>query len=273
MFKNNFLASYLEIAPVPLAIERSWECDILSKQHFEGPILDIGCGEGIFSYNLFNGSKNIDLGVDPNKQELERAMTYPLYDELLECYGDKIPRGDATFKTIFSNSVLEHIEDVELVLQEAKRVLRRDGVMYLTLPTDKFDKYTILNQLFSFLCLYRLAGVWRKFFNNFWSHFHYYSPDEWAKMFNKNGMQVIEKIEYGTKLQCILNDLMTPFCLPAFLVKKATNRWFFFPKIRKFLSKKLYYMLWENISVTKQLGPGKGGLVFFKLKKNAEFNF
>ena len=54
-FKDNFLLNYLKKAPVPLAVERSLECEILSRQEFVRPILDIGCGEGIFASVLFRG--------------------------------------------------------------------------------------------------------------------------------------------------------------------------------------------------------------------------
>jgi len=61
-FKSDFLYNYLKQAPISLAIERSFECEILSKQKFQRPILDIGCGEGLFALILFD--EKINVGID-----------------------------------------------------------------------------------------------------------------------------------------------------------------------------------------------------------------
>ena len=61
-FKNNFLYNYLKEAPVALSVERSLECEILSNQEFKYPILDLGCGEGVFANMLFD--EKIDVGID-----------------------------------------------------------------------------------------------------------------------------------------------------------------------------------------------------------------
>ena len=265
MFKQDFLKRYLSNAPVPLAIERSWECEILATRDFPRPVLDIGCGEGLFAHNLFEDK--IDVGLDPNQRELARTKTFGLYDELLNCYGSEVPKEDQSYKTIFSNSVMEHIEEIEPVLKESHRLLADDGTMYLTLPTDKFDKYTLMNQILTKLGLLGLAERWRKFSNGFWAHYHYYTPEEWEEMFDRNGFKVTDKIEYGSKAQCMANDLFTPLCVGAFVVKKTTNEWFLFPKLRKFVAEKIYYPIWCKFAALKKPESGESGLVFFALQR------
>ena len=68
-------------APTPLAIERSWECILFSQEELKTPILDIGCGDGIFARSLFKSRVNV--GIDPNKVEIDRAADTMSYDELL----------------------------------------------------------------------------------------------------------------------------------------------------------------------------------------------
>lgn len=165
MFNENFFDTYIKHAPLPLAIERTQECLLLSRQKFESPILDIGCGDGIFAKILFNQA--IDLGVDPNKKELQRAQLTNKYSELIECYGDKIPKPDNSFKTIFSNSVMEHIPEILPVLKEANRLLDKDGRLYLTLPTHLFDKYTIGYQVLSKLGMKEKGNKFSRFLTIF----------------------------------------------------------------------------------------------------------
>ena len=69
---DQFVSKYISKAPLALALERSFECHILSQNTYEHPILDLGCGDGIFASILFKDK--IDVGIDPNK----RAGVRPL---------------------------------------------------------------------------------------------------------------------------------------------------------------------------------------------------
>lgn len=266
MFNQEFLTAYLKQAPIPLALERVAECQILSAQEFKGPILDIGCGEGMFAQCLF--STPIDTGIDPNQKELERAATYQSYQELIACSGDNIPKNDGSYQTIFSNSVLEHIPDIEAVIAECHRLLADDGVFYVTIPTNYFEQYTWTYQVLSALRLTGLAKRYASFFNQFWRHYHCYTIDQWQQLFAKHGFDVAEQIEYGSKTFCLLNTFLTPFSLFSFLTKKRTNRWILWPKWRNFTAR-CYAKLLSGLQPSLALKPGQaGGLIFFKLKKS-----
>jgi ubiquinone/menaquinone biosynthesis C-methylase UbiE len=262
-FGRNAFYRYLQEAPLPLALERALECDILQRQEFARPILDVGCGDSIFASRVFD--ERIDVGLDPNGLEIERARTYGAYDELIESTGDKIPKPDGTFKTIFSNSVLEHIEDLGPVLDEMHRVLASDGVVYLTLPTEKFEKHTVAYQTLSLLGLRGTARSYARHFNRFWRHFHAYTVEDWAELFAKHGFEVSERIEYCPKSIGVLDDALAPFCLPNFLAKKALNRWFVWPKLRQVSAYVPYFMFKSYAKADSDTRDG--GLVFFALRK------
>ncbi|NTU69659.1 hypothetical protein HGB13_02415 [bacterium] len=80
--KKDFLGLYLEEAPLPHAIIRSIECDIFyrNKEYIKHPIVDYGCGDGLFSSVLFNDA--IDVGVDLSSSELELAKKRSIYKTL-----------------------------------------------------------------------------------------------------------------------------------------------------------------------------------------------
>ncbi|MGZ3774639.1 MAG: class I SAM-dependent methyltransferase [Bdellovibrio sp.] len=264
-FKKNFFQNYIVTTPLPLALERCWECEIQSNQKFLRPILDVGCGEGLFAFNLFEDK--IDVGIEPNPKELERAASFDKYMELICCFGDKIPGNNKSFKTIFSNSVLEHIQDIKPVLTEMHRLLADDGQAYFTLPTDKFDQYTFGYQILSACGLKSLAVRYQNFFNKFWRHYHCYNKDNWELLFSQCGFKVKTQFEYASKAQCLLNDLGAPFCLFSFVVKKLTNNWFLFPGARKVITKFIYVPLFLSWATLKKQPQGKGGLIFFALEK------
>ena len=264
-FKPLNVKRYLATAPLALALERSWECSILSQQTFTRPILDIGCGEGIFAYNLFD--ERIDVAIDPNARELERAHTYGMYHELIECYGNDIPRKDANFKTIFSNSVMEHIEEIEPVLTETHRLLDEGGTVYLTLPTDKFEEYTWISQLLRLVPGNTARRNYQAFFNRFWAHYHCYDRAGWQTLFERNGFKVIDTFEYGSRAQCLFNALASPFSVLPFVTKRITNRWFLSTIVRKLIGAPVLSAVFGSFGTLRKQKAGKGGLIFFALQK------
>jgi len=262
-FKKNFLHNYLINAPMALAIERSLECNIFSEQEFIPPILDIGCGDGLFAHILFDGT--INTGVDFNAKELKRAKSFKIYDEIINCHADKIPKDDSSYNTIFSNSVLEHIPNLKSVLSEVYRLLAPGGNFYVTVPTEKFDRFTILYQLFSLLHLSTAAQNYRRFFNKFWKHYNHYKIEKWEAIFKQAGFKVITSKEYGSKVLCLINDFLVPLALVSFVVKKILNKWIIFRRLRGVYIYPFYFII-SNIIKRYENGSQRG-LIFFSLAK------
>lgn len=246
-----------------MAIERSLECEILSKEEFMRPVLDLGCGDGVFASVLFD--ENIDIGVDPDESEIKEARERGIYKEVIKCPGDKIPKEAGSVATIFSNSVLEHISELRPVLDEASRLLAKEGRFYVTVPTDLFDKYSVIYQILSVFRLNVFAESYRKFFNKFWKHFNYHKKKDWESIFLNSGFKIVESEEYCSKTICLLNDFLIPFAFFAFVTKKLIKRWIIFPGIRKIYIYPFYLVI-RNI-VKKYKGSTKGAIIFFSLVK------
>ena len=262
-FNENILERHLCVAPIPLAFERFLEARIYQRHSFRRPILDIGCGEGLFAKVVFG--EKIDTGIDPNPRELDRARALEAYQELIECTGDAIGKPDGHYNTVFSNSVLEHIPDVESVFREAHRLLAQDGKFYVTVPSHRFDEYSVANQILCAVGLRGLAGRYRSFFNSFWRHYHCYTPEGWSALARRTGFKVTEVHTYGTKRICLLNDFLVPFSIISFVIKKIFNRWVLFPGLRRFVTKPVAmagHRLLEGGDAARD-----GGLVFMELMK------
>lgn len=264
IFNKDILLNYLLEVPLPLAIERWFECEIYKTKEFKRPILDIGCGEGIFAHILFG--EKVDVGIDPNIKELQRAKSYSAYNELIECFGNKIPKPDNYFKTIFTNSVLEHIPDIDSVLREANRLLASDGRMYVTIPTDYFDRYSLIYQLLSFLGLTNFSEKYRQNFNKFWKHFHFYNKAKWGTVFIRNGFKVVSHREYADKNICLFNDFLAPLCFFSFITKKIFNRWFLIKPLRLVFAK-IEAVIFSRYLRKHFMNDTNCGLIFFELAK------
>ena len=257
------LLEYMSMAPLPLAFERALEARIFSTLHFDRPVLDIGCGDGLFAKIVFR--EPVDTGIDPNVRELDRARELGAYHELIECFGDAVPKADGTYRTIFSNSVMEHIPDLEPVVEEAYRLLSPAGRMYVTVPTDRFEHFTAINRVLMALGFERLSRRYRAFYNSFWRHYHCLSPAAWHDLMRGCGFELVASHTYDPPSVCLLNDLLVPFSGPGALVKRVTNRWTLFPSVRRTV---LYPV---HAAVQRLLERGTraedGGLLFLSLRK------
>ena len=232
-YRGDFFDTYTAHAPLALAFERILEGKLLWEETIEPPVLDVGCGDGMFASFLF--SDRIDTGIDPNDQELRCAARVGGYRELICCSGATIPKPDASYRTVFSNSVLEHIPDLEPVLREIFRVLMPGGSLYIAVPTDTFERWTVIDLFLSRLGLNKIAARYRNFFNKFWRHYHAYSQMEWEAFLVRSGFQVKNSIRYNAPRIALANDLFAPVALPSMLLKKFTGRWILWPALRRIL--------------------------------------
>jgi SAM-dependent methyltransferase len=257
------LSRYLSLAPIPLATERSLECRILAEQTYEHPVLDVGCGDGLFAFALFD--EPLDLGIDLDPRELERARQYGIYKELIPCRAETIPKPNGSFRTVLSNSVLEHIPDLEPVLREVNRLLAPGGRFYMTVPSDCFDRYSVGNRVLSALRLKGLAGAYRRWYDSFWKHYHFHSLEVWREVVRGHGFEIVDSFTYAPAGVCTFHDAMVPFSLPGFILKKLINRWTLWPGLRKVLLRPFVPLL---DAISRKGGRCEnGGLVFMALRK------
>jgi SAM-dependent methyltransferase len=262
-FNTDLFGAYVARAPLALAFERVLECRIYTRQLFEPPVLDIGCGDGLHAKVLFE--EKIDTGIDPARQELQRARELDAYAELIACRGDCIPKPDGAYRTIFANSVLEHVPNLAPVLKEAHRVLASGGRFYFTVPSSDFERFTVINLTLEALGLTAQSMRFRKFFNAFWAHHHAYSAQHWTELCRDAGFEIVEAYTFAPMRTCLLNTVLTPFALPAKLIKSVTGRWTLLPGLRGVLLLPL-----ANLALPVLRGGERaadGGLVFVSLRK------
>lgn len=263
-FHDSLPDRYLAVAPMALAIERLLECDIFSGQPFESPILDLGCGDGVFADVLF--AEPLDLGVDIDPGEIAYARRTGAYRDLLACPGDSIPSPDNSFRTIFSNSVLEHIPGLDAVLGEAHRLLMPGGRFLATVPTDRFERYAAGAMLLEWLGLSRAAIRFRSFYNHFWQHYHAYDVADWQRRFEAAGFRVVEWRTYDPQPLVTFCDLIVPLAVPSIAAKKLLGRWIAVPRLRRLYVPALAMV--SGAAIARWRDHTEGGLVFFALTRD-----
>ena len=97
--------------------------------------LDLGCGDGRLTAELDAGELT---GADVSAVALERARRRLPQARLVELEPDApLPFEDGEFDLVLLAETLEHVRDVQLLLSEARRVLRPGGRLGLTTPATR----------------------------------------------------------------------------------------------------------------------------------------
>ena len=101
-------------------------------------VLDFGCGSGILSYMLAQNGLSVtacDIEFGPLKL-VQDKITFPANVDFIE--GDILSKNLAenSFDIIFAMDVLEHIDDLEPYIELFESLLKPDGVVVVSGPTE-----------------------------------------------------------------------------------------------------------------------------------------
>lgn len=139
----------------------------------KGRILDIGCGNGDF-LSVFSGEWEL-YGIEPNPVGYDltnqRTKVKTLNRTLTEC---KFP--DNFFDVITLWHVLEHIYDPNEELKEIGRILKKDGILVVSVPNVNSLGFKLGKKHWIHLDSPR--------------HLHHYNPETINKILNKNGFKI-----------------------------------------------------------------------------------
>lgn len=106
-------------------------------------LLEVGCGYSLFLAICYQNGINA-VGIEPASQEFYQH-TLKISEEILkragvkknilkQGVGEKIPFEKNTFDAVVSLYTLEHVQNVEKVMQESLRVLKPGGHIYMIVP-------------------------------------------------------------------------------------------------------------------------------------------
>jgi len=127
-------------------------------------VLDIGCGTGfpLTELAMRLGKSSTVYGIDPWVKAIERANKkiehYGIKNiKLIEGFAESIPLEKGSIDLITSNNGINNVKDVNKVLSECSRVIRKGGQFVQTMNTDKtmFEFYTEFESVLSDLHMNR----------------------------------------------------------------------------------------------------------------------
>jgi len=185
-----YLAQFLKIAPLSHALWRSCEALAFESAKFKKPILDIGCGFGEFAGIAFN---KLEVGIDVNEDDLKKALISKKYRQLLKADARNLPFKNSTFSTVVSVSVLEHITEVEKVIKEANRILKKDGLLIFSVPTISMYNHLLFPKICKSIGLEKLGLFYFNLHCKAFKHYSLKTAAWWSKKLKSNGFEIIHK--------------------------------------------------------------------------------
>jgi SAM-dependent methyltransferase len=191
------------------------------------PVLDVGCGDGHFASIVFDGQ--LDAGLDPWSAPLVEARDRGAYRFLVQADGARMPYPTEHFASALSNSVLEHIPDVQAVLAETARVLRPGAPFYFCVPSDNFLPFLSIGRALDALALHSPANAYRQFFNRISRHHHCDNAEIWRARLDRAGLGLDQWWAYFSREALTALEWGHYLGLPSLVSKKLFGRWVIWP--------------------------------------------
>ena len=225
---KDYLRLHLRELPYFRSLMRAVEAGFYASLALPEPVLDIGCGDGHFATVAFD--EKIDMGFDPAFASLREARRRGGYRWLCQADGARMPYKDGSFSSAFSNSVLEHIPDVEAVLTEAGRVLKKGALFVFCGPNQSFLDALSVSRFLDLVHLHSLAGSYRNFFNRISRHYNSNSPEIWTGRLTRAGFTLDRYWHYYPPDALQASEWGHYFGLPSLFWRLAAGRWVLVPE-------------------------------------------
>jgi SAM-dependent methyltransferase len=250
--------------PAFRALLRAVEADFYVDLPKPAPVLDLGCGDGHFAQVAF--ADPLDVGLDPWWAPLREARQRGHHHRLTHASGATMPFADDSFATVVSNSVLEHIPDVQPVLGEVARVLRPEGWFHFAVPGPNFRRYLSVARLLDAVGLARPAEAYRGLFDTISRHYDYFSPAQWHAKLAAARLHVVRWWGYFSPGALAALEWGHPLGLPSVVAKALSGRWLLAPtRWNLWLTERVLNRFYQE--PLPESGSEGGAYLFFSARK------
>jgi SAM-dependent methyltransferase len=235
---------------------RAQEAVLLGRVPLPAPVLDIGCGDGVFA--SVAGRLVGALGVDLDPREVDRASARGIYRTVLRADAGALPFRSGSFGSVVSISTLEHIAGVERVLAESARVLRPGGRLACSMPGPEFATALWWPRVLRRLGGDDLGRRYATFVDRIFRHVNLLTIEQWSALLGRAGFRLLEAHRFNPPAAVALQDLAYPWGGVASSVRRLTGRWTLAPRLRR------HWTRWVEPSLRRSLERDAGvGTCYF----------
>lgn len=137
-------------------------------------VLDVASGSGLGSEFLLAQGARFVVGVEAAPEALGQTRLHPAPADphFVRADATTLPFMDASFDVVVSFETIEHVPDARRLLAECRRILRRDGCLYLSTPNRTVTRWLPPNPFhvreFTDVEIVRLASEYFGSVTSFW---------------------------------------------------------------------------------------------------------
>jgi SAM-dependent methyltransferase len=191
------LAGYDALSPLyghvaPLILWRAWEYAAYRRYSLVEPVLDVGCGDGLFFRTAFPSIRSV-MGIDSEAMIARHATHSGVYRAVAVAQAHALPFRAGAFATAFANCSLEHMDRLDEVLQEVWRALRPDGWFLLSVVTDRLVSWAPLARLLRVAGAGETGGMIQKLYEDYHHLVNALPVTEWRDRLRGAGFHIVQE--------------------------------------------------------------------------------
>jgi len=225
--QKDFLWLHLRDLPYFRSIVRAVEAGFYQRYKLDGPVLDVGCGDGHFASVTFD--KPIDVGIDPWEEPAKEAKNRGGYCSVVLADGGRMPFPNDYFGSALSNSVLEHIPHIDAVLTETQRVMKPGAPFFFCVPNPAYYTELSIAGILRKAGLNNLSRSYVDWFGRISRVEHADWPDVWQERLERAGFVLEQWWHYLSPKAWRMVEWGHYFGVPSLFAKKLTGRWILVP--------------------------------------------
>jgi SAM-dependent methyltransferase len=225
---------YFPYTPTALCIKECARLATLRQYQCPEPILDVGCGDGLFTDIAFGGREV--WGIDIDASEGRHAHNTKAYAQVI--LGDitraRLPQD--FFGSCVANCSMEHIPRIGDALQNIRRSLKPGAEAFLFVPNKDWASHMLVPRGLRALGMDGLARAVQQKVDGVFKHHHLHDREGWTRLVEDAGFEVISVDPALSTATTVGFELFLLPSLLGLLNKKLTSRWTNFPGLRKLAS-------------------------------------
>lgn len=185
--------------------------------------LDIGCGDNSFGLMACNNYKHI-VGLDCSISAIKNANNEKFFNILTDFDKGNLPVRDNSIDLVTCLDVIEHVYNPEKLVQEANRVLVKNGILIITTPNIRFIDF-----IRSLIFEGKFPKTSQDEVGYDGGHIHYFTFADIRSLLKNKGFKIIKHRGYDRKNYLSIKVLFFKFLMKCW--EKNLNREFFCPGI------------------------------------------
>jgi len=195
-----------------------------STPYIKGDCIDIGSGNSPYKKFIMD---NVDSYTCVDKENIHSHMFSSSKEKFIDADIKDLPFDNNSFDTVILTQVLEHIDDPFKALHEIKRVLKKDGILLLSVPfmyqahATPYDYFRFTEYGLKKICKDYKFGI---------KEFHYQGYLGTTIFSIINGFIW----ELSSKNKILRNTILLPFLIVLFAINNCIGMFFDLLKLKNY---------------------------------------